>query len=146
MTVARPVVCERAECVVEVAGGLVVVEGVADLAAGQAGRVLEQCGVDLFGERVAGRAGERPGGGAGGVVLERERGCEVLRADLALAVGEGVEEREADRVGFGAGGDLAEDAGGGAGELAVGVMPEFAGVGVEADLAGGLGVLEGRGE
>jgi len=32
------------------------------------------------------------------------------------------------------------------GELAVGVVPELAGVLVEVDLPGGLGVLEGRGE
>ena len=97
---------QRVEGVVDLAGGLVVVEVSADLAAGQPGRVLAQGGVDLFGERIAGRAGQRPGGGAGGVVLERERGGQVLRADLAFAVGEGVEEREADDVRLGAGGDL----------------------------------------
>ena len=121
-------------------------ERVADLAAGQAGRVGFQGGVDLFGERLAGRAVQRPAGGAGGVVVERERGVEVLRADLLFAVGEGVEEREADRVRLGAGGDLAEHAGKGFGELAVGVVPELASVWVESDLPGGLGVLEGRGE
>ena len=87
---------EGAERVVDLAGGLVVLEGVADLAAGQPGRDGLEGGVDLFGERLAGRAVERPGGGAGGVVVERERGLEVWRADLLLAVGEGVEEREAD--------------------------------------------------
>ena len=131
---------------VDLTGGLVVLEGVADLAAGQTGRMGLQGGVDLFGERLAGRAVQRPGGGAGGVVVERERGVEVLRADLLLGVGEGVEEREADRVRLGAGGDLSEHAGEGSGELAVGVMPELAGVRVQADVAGGLGVLEGRGE
>ena len=48
-------------------------------------------------------------------------------ADLLLAVGEGVEEREADRVRFGAGGDLASPPGWGC-ELAVGVVPELAGL------------------
>ena len=46
--------------------------------------MLAEGGVDLFGERLAGRAGQRPGGGAGGVVLERERGGQVRRGDLAL--------------------------------------------------------------
>ncbi len=137
---------KRVECVVELSGGLVVLEGVADLAAGQAGRVGFQGGVDLFGERLAGRAGERPGGGAGGVVVKRERGVEVGRADLSLPVGEGVEEREADRVRLGAGGDLADDSGLGLGELSVGVVPQLAGVVVEAQLASLLGALNGRGE
>jgi hypothetical protein len=66
--------------------------------------------------------------------VQRERGVEVLGADLSLAVGEGVEERESDRVRLGAGGDLADDPGVGFGELSVGVMPELAAVGVEADL------------
>ena len=65
---------EGAERVIDLAGGLVVLEGVADLAAGQAGRVGDEGGVDLFGERLAGRAGQGPARGAGGVVLERERG------------------------------------------------------------------------
>ena len=92
--------------------------------------------MDLFGEGLSGRAGQCPGGGAGGVVVEGERGGQVLGADLALAVGEGVEERESDGVRFGAGGDLPDDpAGLRFGELAVGVMPELAGVGVQADLA-----------
>src|SRR6266536_268505 len=69
---------EGAEGVVESAGGLVVVERVADLAASQARRVGGEGGVDLFGERLAGRAGERPAGGSGGVVVERERGGQVL--------------------------------------------------------------------
>ena len=90
------------------AGG---VEGLADLAAGQADRVGLQRGLDLFGEQLAGRAVQRPAGGAGGVVVERERSLEVRRADLPFAVGEGVEEREADRVRLGAGGDLTEHTG-----------------------------------
>src|ERR1700730_11362383 len=89
--------------VVELTGGLGVAEGVADLAAGQAGRAGLQRGVDLFGERLAGRAGQRPGGGPGRVVVQRERGGQVSRTDVALAVGERVEECEADRVRLGAG-------------------------------------------
>jgi hypothetical protein len=134
---------EGVEGGVELAGGLVVFEGVADLAAGQACGVGGEGGVDLFGEWLAGRAGQSPGGGPGGIVVERERGVEVRRADVVLAVGEGVEEREADRVRFGAGGDLADDPGVGFGELSVGVMPEPAGAGVEADLARCLGMFEG---
>ena len=48
--------------------------------------------MDLLGERVAGGLSERPGGGAGGVVPERERGVEVLGLDL------GVRRRAARRV------------------------------------------------
>ncbi len=97
---------EGVEGVVDLAGGLVVVEGLADLAAGQSAGMLAQGGVDLLGERLAGRAGQCPRSGAGGVVLERERGGQVRGGDLAFAVGEGVEEREPDDVRFGAGGDL----------------------------------------
>ncbi|MGO9903380.1 MAG: hypothetical protein ACLP0J_27685 [Solirubrobacteraceae bacterium] len=39
------------------------VEGLADLAAGQPARMLVKGGADLLGERIAGRAGQRPGGG-----------------------------------------------------------------------------------
>ena len=70
------------EGVVDLAGGLVVVEGLADLAAGQPVRVLAQGGVDPFGERIAGRAGQRPGGGSGRVAVEGERGGEVRRLYL----------------------------------------------------------------
>ena len=122
---------------IDLACGLVVLEGVADLAAGEPAGVGMEGGVDLFGERLTGRAVQRPGGGASGVVVERERGGEVRPTDLLLAVGEGVEEREADRVRLGAGGDLAEHAGQGSGELAVGVMPELAGAGVQPDIASG---------
>ena len=122
---------------VDLAGGLVVVECLADLAAGQPARMVLEGGVDLLGERIAGRAGQRPGGGAGGVVLERERGLEVRGGDLAFAVGEGVEEREPDDVRFGAGGDLRDDPVLRLGcERAVGVMPQLAGVIVEPDVSG----------
>ena len=80
------------EGVVDLAGGLVVMEGLADLAAGQPFGVLVRDGVDLFGERVAGRADQRPRGGPGGVVLQGERGGQVRGGDLGLAVGEGVDE------------------------------------------------------
>src|SRR5436305_2243992 len=93
------------EGMIDLAGGLVVVEGLADLAAGQSAGMRAEGGVDLFGERIAGRAGQRPGGGSGGVVMQRERGGQVLGADLWLAVGEGVEEREPDDVRLGSGGD-----------------------------------------
>jgi hypothetical protein len=102
--------------------------------------------VDLRGEWLPGRAGQCPGGGAGGVVVQGERGGEVWRTDLSFAVGEGVEQREPDRVGLGAGGDLPDDPGVGFGELSVGVMPELAGVRVQADLACCLGMLVGVGE
>lgn len=83
---------------VDLAGGLVVAQHAADLAAGQpAGMILEEV-VDLLSERLSGRAGQRPGGGPVGVVVERERGREVCDADVVLAVGEGVDEREADDV------------------------------------------------
>ena len=108
VTVARPAVWRaRSAWSIWPAGWLCLSVSLIWLRVRPAGLACER-GVDLFGERLAGRAGQRPGGGAGGVVVERERGVEVLRADLPLAVGEGVEEREADRVRFGAGGDLAE--------------------------------------
>ena len=47
---------ECGESSFDLAGGLVVLEGVVDLAAGQPARVLAQGGVDLFGEWIAGRA------------------------------------------------------------------------------------------
>lgn len=98
--------------------------------------------MDLLGERLAGRAVERPAGGAGGVVVERECGVEVRRADLSFAVGEGVEEREPDGVRLGAGGYLPEHAWERLGEPAVGVVPALAGIGVQAEFSGGPGVLE----
>ena len=62
---------------------------------------------------------------------------QVLVADLAFAVGEGVEEREPDDVRFGAGGDLRDDLvvrfGG---EFAVGVVPQLACFGPEPDVPG----------
>lgn len=102
--------------------------------------------MDLFGERLSGRAGHGPGGGAGGVVVQGERGVQVRRADLSLTVGERVGECEADDVCFGAGGNLAQDAGLGLGELVVGLVPELSSLGVEADVSGGLGAGEGLGE
>ena len=47
---------------------------------------------------------------------------------------------------LGAGGDLAAHAGQRSGELVVGVVPEIASGGVQADIASGLGVLESRRE
>ena len=94
---------ERLQGSVELLGGEVAVHVVGELGAGEPVGGADQRGVELFGERVAGRLAERPAGGAGGVVPERERGVEVLGADLGLAVEERVEEREADGVRFGAG-------------------------------------------
>ena len=93
--------------------------------------------VDLLSERIAGRAGQRPRRGPGGVVLQRERSGQVRGGDLALAVGEGVDEREPDHVRLSAGGDLADDSVAGLrSELAIGVMPQLTRVRVEPDLAG----------
>ena len=64
-----------------------------------------------------------------GVVPERERGGQVRRLDLPGGVEQGVDEREADRVRFGAGADRAGDPGLGFGELLVGVCPGAAGWG-----------------
>ena len=86
--------------------------------------------MDLLGERVAGGLSERPGGGACGVVPERERGVEMLGLDGLLSVEQRVEEREPDDVRFGAGGELAGQPVGGLGELRVGVPPQLARVGV----------------
>ena len=127
---------EVGERLVDAAGGQVAVQEVAELGAGQPVGCLEERGVDVFGERVAGVGLERPGGGAGGVVLERERGLEVVGLDRGGAVQQRVDEREADGVRFGAGGELAGDPGLWLGEPAVGVMPERAGVVGEAELAG----------
>ena len=69
---------------------------------------------------------------SGGVVPERERGVEVLGLDRLLSVEQRVEEREPDRVCFGAGGELAGEPVGGLGELRVGVPPQLASVCVRA--------------
>ena len=99
----------------------VAVQEVAELGAGESVAGVAQRGVDVLGERVAGVRLERPGGGAGGVVLERERGVEVFGRDRGGAVEERVDEREADDVRFGAGGELSGEAGLRFGELLVGV-------------------------
>jgi hypothetical protein len=137
---------ERRERLVDARGGLVAMEQVADLRSGEAAGAVCERGEDAGGEWVAGGVGERPGGAAGGVVGECERGVEVRGRDLGGAVDQRVEKRESDGVGLGARGDLAGDAGLGVGEARVGVVPEFAGGGVEAELAGGAGGLEVAGE
>jgi hypothetical protein len=95
--------------------------------------------VELFGDRVAGVGLECPGGGARGVVLQRERGVEVVGLDRRGAVEQRVDEREADGVRFGAGGELAGESGLRLGELPVGVVPERAGGVGEPQLAGVAG-------
>ena len=68
---------------------------------------------------------ECPAGGSDGVVPERERGVQVLGADLVLAVEQRVDQREADRVRFSAGGDVAGKPVVRLGELRVGVPPQL---------------------
>lgn len=63
---------------VELLGGEVAVHVVGELGSGEAVGGADQRGVELFGERVAGRLPECPAGGAGCVVPERERGVQVL--------------------------------------------------------------------
>ena len=115
---------------------------VAELGAGQPVWGAGKGGVDLFGERVPGGVVDCPGCGAGGVVPERKRSVEVLGADRAGAVEQRVDQREADRVRLGAGGELAGEPFGGVGELRVGVPPQLACVVGERDAAGALSVLE----
>ena len=91
---------------VELLGGEVAVHVVGELGSGQPVGGADQRGVELLGERVAGRLTECPAGGSGGVVPERERGVQVLGCDLGLAVEQRVDQREADRVRLGAGGDV----------------------------------------
>ncbi len=55
---------------------------VAELGAGEPVGGADQRGVELLGERVTGRLADCPARGAGRVVPERERGVEVLGADL----------------------------------------------------------------
>jgi hypothetical protein len=80
---------ERVECLLDALGGEVALAEVADLGARQpVGRSL-QGGMDVFGERVAGRLSERPCGRALGVVPERERRLEMLGFDDLVAVEQG---------------------------------------------------------
>ena len=97
------VVGERGEGSVELGRGGVAVQQVAQLGAGQpAGQLVGERGVDLVGERVAGGPLKRPAGGALRVVPERERGGQVRWLDLLGGVEQGVDQREADGVRFGA--------------------------------------------
>jgi hypothetical protein len=114
---------ERVECLLDAVGGEVALAEVSDLGAGESVGCAGERGVDVLGERVAGRLSERPGGGAAGVVPERECRVEVLGLDRLLSVEQRVDEREPDHVCFGAGGELAEETVGGLGELRVGVPP-----------------------
>jgi hypothetical protein len=124
---------ERVECLFDAVGGLVALAEIADLGAGESVGWAGERGVDLLGERVAGGLAERPGGGAAGVVPERERRVEMFGLDGLLSIEQRVEEREADDVRFGAGGELAVQTVGGLGELRVGVPPQLSRVGVECD-------------
>ena len=134
---------QRVERALDLVGWPVVLEGVEIwLRVSPTGVGLER-GVDLFGERIAGGALQRPGGGPGGVVPQRERGLQVFGVDLPLAVGERVDEREADHVRFGARQQCAGDPGVlGGRELGVGVVPKLAGVRGELHAAGGAGVCD----
>ena len=92
---------EVGEGLFEALGGLVAVAEVAELGAGESVGGSCESGVDLFGELVAGGGvSDRPGGGAGGVVPERERGGEVLGLDVGRAVEQCVDQREPDGVCF----------------------------------------------
>jgi len=68
-------------------------------------------------------SGSSASGGADRVGLQLERGFEVRDVDVAGAVEQRVDEREADDVGFGAGAEQAGDSGLGLGEVPVGVVP-----------------------
>jgi hypothetical protein len=135
---------ERVQRALGLLGGLVVLQGVAELAACQPAGMGLEGGVDLFGERVAGRALQRPAGGAGGVVGDRERCLEVLAGDPAGVVGERVDQREPNRVRFGARADLADDPEAWLGEVGVGLPPQRTGRLIEAELSGGSGLVECR--
>ncbi len=75
------IVGERGEGLVELAGGGVAVQQVAELGAGQpAGERVGERRADLVGERVAGGPLQRPCGGA--LCVERERGVRVDGLDL----------------------------------------------------------------
>jgi hypothetical protein len=89
---------ERVECLLDAFGGEVAVQQVAELGAGEPAWGAGQRGVDLFSERVTGGVADCPGGGASGVVPERERGVEVFWADCGGAVEQCVDQREADGV------------------------------------------------
>jgi hypothetical protein len=89
---------EGVECLLDAFDGVVALQQVTDLGAGEpVGRPGER-GVDLLGERVAAAVVDRPGGGAVGVVPERERGGQMLRADRVGGVEQRVEERPGWRV------------------------------------------------
>jgi hypothetical protein len=116
--------------VVELGGGGVAVQQIAELGAGQSvGEGVAQGGVDLVGERVGAGAFQRPDGGALRVVPERERGGQVRRLDLPVVVKQRVDQGEADGVRFSAGADRAGDPGLRFGELLVGVCPGTTGWG-----------------
>ena len=117
---------ERVECLLDAFGGMVAVQQVAELGACQTVGRAGQRGVDLFGERIAACVVDRPGGGARGVVPERERGGQVLGLDLALAVEQRIEKREADRVRLSAGSELSGEPVGRLGELRVVCAPQLA--------------------
>jgi hypothetical protein len=105
-----------------------------------------QRAVDLVGELVVGAVVQCPAGAAGAVAVQRERRFKVAGRDRSGAVDQGVEQREADRVGFGACADRAGDPGLGLGEPGVGVPPQLASVVVELQLAGAAGGSEVLGE
>jgi hypothetical protein len=130
---------EGGQGLVDELGGLVSLEQVADLGAAEPGGRSGDGGVDLLREWSAGRGLERPGGAAGGVVPEGERGVEVGEVDGGAPVEEGVGHGEAHDVGFGSGAHGGGESLAGFGQLGVGVPPGDAGLEPELDLAGSAG-------
>ena len=76
---------------------------------------------------VAGGVAEEVADGAVGVAPELERGLEMSDPASRGAVEERVEQREPDHLGFGSGEERADEPGFAFGEVAVDVVPEFAG-------------------
>lgn len=96
-----------AERGVDTGGGLVAIEQVAQLGAGEPVGAGGERGADLFGEGVAGGGGDGPVDGARRVVPQGHPGAQMGGADCAAAVDERVEQSEAQHVRFCSGGERA---------------------------------------